>query len=168
MTRIEGQITREEALAVLDQVPDPEVPVLSVVELGIIRDVAVSEAGVTVTITPTYSGCPAMRVIEEDIVSALEACTDSPVNVRTVYSPAWTTDWMSDAAKEKLRTYGIAPPGKAPGPELVTLTVRSEAVACPYCGSERTELRSEFGSTACKSILYCQSCQQPFEQFKAI
>lgn len=168
MTRRGDVLTREEALAVLERVPDPEVPVLSVVELGIIREVEVTTAGVTVTVTPTYSGCPAMRVIEEEIVSALEARTDAPVQVRTVYSPAWTTDWMSDAAKEKLRAYGIAPPGKAPGVELVTLTMRSEAVACPYCGSERTELKSEFGSTACKSILFCHSCEQPFEQFKAI
>lgn len=167
MGTVDG-LTREEALAVLEQVPDPEVPVLSVVELGIIRDVEVTDAGVIVTVTPTYSGCPAMRVIEEDIVSALEARTDAPVSVRTVHSPAWTTDWMSDAAKEKLRAYGIAPPGKAPGVEFVTLTMRSETVECPYCGSERTELRSEFGSTACKSILFCQACQQPFEQFKAI
>lgn len=161
-------LSREEAFAVLQQVPDPEVPVLSVVELGVVRDVEIGDDGVTVTVTPTYSGCPALRVIEEDIVSALEARTDAPVRVRTVYAPAWTTDWMSDEAKEKLRAYGIAPPGSAPGTELVTLTLRSETVACPYCGSHRTELRSEFGSTACKSILYCNGCRQPFEQFKAI
>jgi ring-1,2-phenylacetyl-CoA epoxidase subunit PaaD len=161
-------LTREEAFAILEQVPDPEVPVLSVVELGVVRDVELASDGVTVIVTPTYSGCPAMRVIEEDIVSALEAHTDMPVRVKTVYAPAWTTDWMSPAAREKLRAYGIAPPGKAPGQELVTLSRRSETVACPYCASRDTELRSEFGSTACKSILFCRGCQQPFEQFKAI
>ncbi len=161
-------LTREGALEILARVPDPEVPVLSVVELGIVRDVEVDAARVEVTVTPTYSGCPAMRVIEEDIVAALEAHTDLPVQVRTVYSPAWTTDWMSDEAREKLRRYGIAPPGRAPAGGLVTLTRRAESVTCPYCGSRNTELRSEFGSTACKSILYCHGCLQPFEQFKAI
>jgi ring-1,2-phenylacetyl-CoA epoxidase subunit PaaD len=160
--------TRAEAFAILEQVPDPEVPVLSVVELGVVRDIQITDADVTVSVTPTYSGCPALRVIEEDIVTALEARTDLPVHVRTVYSPAWTTDWMSDQAREKLRAYGIAPPGPAPGPELVTITPRAQVVRCPYCDSRNTELKSEFGSTACKSILYCKDCRQPFEQFKAI
>lgn len=160
--------TRDELFAILDEVKDPEVPVLSVVELGVVRDAVPDDKGVTVTITPTYSGCPAMRMIEEGIVAALERRGLGPVTVKTVYAPAWTTDWMSDDAKEKLRAYGIAPPGRAEHDVLVTIGRRRDTVKCPYCGSANTELRSEFGSTACKSILFCNDCHQPFEQFKAI
>jgi len=162
--------SREALLAVLDEVMDPEVPVVSVVELGVVRDVAVEEDAVVVTITPTYSGCPAMREIEQEIERALLAHGAERVRIRTVYSPAWTTDWIGPAAREKLRAYGIAPPGRAPSAdeELVPLRRRREAVACPYCGSAQTELRSAFGSTSCKSIHFCNACRQPFEQFKAI
>lgn len=152
----------------LEDVKDPEVPVLSVVELGIVRDVKVAEHGVTVVITPTYSGCPAMHVIEEDIIAGLAARGVTPVRIETVFAPAWTSDWISAEAKAKLVAYGIAAPGPAADDgELVTLTRRA-TVACPYCGSTRTTLRSEFGSTACKSINFCNECRQPFEQFKAI
>ncbi len=164
-------LTRDDVFAVLDGVMDPEVPVLSVIELGVVRDVSVDEGGaVTVAVTPTYSGCPAMRVIEEDIVAALRAHGVPEARVRTVYAPAWTTDWMSDAAKAKLEAYGIAPPGRAAAADddLVPLRRRADAVRCPYCRSANTSLRSEFGSTACKSIRYCNSCEQPFEEFKAI
>jgi ring-1,2-phenylacetyl-CoA epoxidase subunit PaaD len=124
--------------------------------------------GVTVVITPTYSGCPAMHVIEHDIIEGLSACGISPVTIETVFVPAWTSDWISDEAKAKLVAYGIAAPGRAADDGgLVTLT-RRVPVACPYCQSTRTTLKSEFGSTACKSINYCNDCQQPFEQFKAI
>jgi ring-1,2-phenylacetyl-CoA epoxidase subunit PaaD len=109
---VSGAVTRDDVFAILDEVKDPEVPVLSVVELGIVRDVAVDGRGVTVTITPTYSGCPAMRVIEEDITAALEARGLSPIRLETVYAPAWTTEWMSAEAKQKLSAYGIAPPGR--------------------------------------------------------
>lgn len=162
--------TREEVFAILDEVMDPEVPVLSVVELGIVRDVRADGHAVTVTITPTYSGCPAMRVIEEEISAALTARGLSPVTLQTVYAPAWTTDWMSAEAKRKLEAYGIAAPGRAPRESLVTLTraTPQEQTRCPYCGSLDTTLRSEFGATACKSINYCNRCQQPFEAFKAI
>ena len=153
--------------AALRDVPDPEVPVISVVELGIVRDVAVDGDAVTVTITPTYSGCPAMREIERDIVAALEARGFARVAVRTTYTPAWTTAWIDDDAREKLRAYGIAPPGPPEGPDLIPLR-RRRVVPCPYCGSERTTLRSEFGSTACKAIHFCDACHQPFEEFKAI
>ena len=165
-------LTRDDVLAVLDEVKDPEVPVLSVIELGLVRDVSVDEAGaVTVSVTPTYSGCPAMQVIEEDIVAALRARGVEDARVRTTFVPAWTTDWLSDEAKRKLTAYGIAPPGPAPAGDedaLVPLRRRPEVVRCPYCSSAETELRSEFGSTACKSIRYCNACRQPFEQFKAI
>jgi ring-1,2-phenylacetyl-CoA epoxidase subunit PaaD len=167
--RASGQVvSTEEIWALLDQVMDPEVPVLSVVELGIVRDVRVDADVVTVVITPTYSGCPAMHVIEQDIVSGLAAHGIAPVRLETVFSPAWTTDWMSDEAKAKLVAYGIAAPGKTERDDgLVTLTRRG-AVACPYCRSTNTTLKSEFGSTACKSIHYCASCKQPFEGFKPI
>ncbi len=162
-------ITHERALAAIGTVPDPEVPAISVVELGVVRAVTVSDAGaVTVTITPTYSGCPAMFEIERDIRTALEDAGASRVEVRTVLSPAWTTDWMGPEAREKLRAYGIAPPGRAEQDGLITLTRARPPVACPFCGSHETELRSEFGSTACKAIHVCRGCQQPFDEFKAI
>jgi ring-1,2-phenylacetyl-CoA epoxidase subunit PaaD len=160
--------SRDELLAILDEVKDPEVPVVSVVELGIVRDVAASESGVEVTITPTYSGCPAMREIESDIRDALAAHGLGPVEIRVVYSPAWTTDWIGPAARGKLEAYGIAPPGAVQRNELVSLERRARHVRCPFCKSTDTERKSEFGSTACKSIWFCRSCHQPFEEFKAI
>ena len=163
--------TAAELWQVLGTVLDPEVPVLSVVELGIVRDVAVDDAGVTVTVTPTYSGCPAVQVIERDILQALAEHGVPDARIRTVFSPPWSSDWIPEAARAKLKAYGIAPPGPASdddeGP-LVQLRRRRETAACPYCDSARTELRSEFGSTACKSIAYCEDCRQPFEVFKAI
>ena len=159
---------REQALAVLGEVMDPEVPVLSVVELGIVRDVTVTDAGVEVAVTPTYSGCPAMHTIEHDIVAALESHGFANVTVRTSYTPAWTSDWIPAEAREKLRAYGIAPPGAADHDAPVGIGRRRPKVRCPYCGSLDTELRSEFGSTGCKAIHSCRSCRQPFEEFKAI
>lgn len=161
----------DELWKVLETVLDPEVPVLSVVELGIVRDVTADDAGVTVTVTPTYSGCPAMQVIERDILAALAAHGVAGARVRTVYAPAWTTDWMSEAARSKLKAYGIAPPPTADsvtGTELVPLRRRRASPRCPFCDSADTEPRSDFGSTACKSIAYCNGCRQPFELFKAI
>ncbi len=158
----------EELLRVLDEVKDPEVPVLSVVELGIIRDVSVQNDTVTVTVTPTYSGCPAMAVIERDIADALRAHGIDRVEIRTTYTPAWTTEWIPAAAREKLRAYGIAPPGPAMQDAPIAIGRRRHAVRCPYCGSLDTQMQSEFGSTACKSIHVCRSCTQPFEEFKAI
>jgi ring-1,2-phenylacetyl-CoA epoxidase subunit PaaD len=164
-------LTRDDIFAVLDGVKDPEVPALSVIELGVVRDVEMDDPhSVTVVVTPTYSGCPAMQVIEEDILTALREHGVTNAQVRTTYAPAWTTDWMTDDAKAKLEAYGIAPPGRAPSAddELVPIRRYPDVVRCPYCKSANTELRSEFGSTACKSIRFCNSCQQPFEQFKAI
>ena len=159
-------------MAVLGEVLDPEVPALSVVELGIVRDVELAPDAVTVVVTPTYSGCPAMKMIEDDILAALRGHGYPDARVRTTFSPPWTTDWMTDEAKEKLRAYGIAPPGRAApaAGELVPLLRRAPAapVACPFCGSPQTSLRSEFGSTACKAMHYCDACHQPFEEFKAI
>jgi ring-1,2-phenylacetyl-CoA epoxidase subunit PaaD len=149
---------------------DPEVPVLSVRELGIVRDVCVDAKGaVTVTVTPTYSGCPAMQVIESDILAAVRAEGIPDVRVETTYAPAWTTDWIAPEALAKLKAYGIAPPGPSHSSGgLVQLTRVWRAVPCPYCDSLETEVRSEFGSTACKSICWCRGCGQPFEEFKAI
>lgn len=164
-------LTRERCWAALAGVQDPEVPVLSVVDLGVVRDVRVDAAGgVDVDITPTYSGCPAMREIESGVVEALEQAGATAVRVHTIFLPAWTTDWINPAARERLRAYGIAPPEPA-APESSVLTPllrRAAAVPCPFCGSIRTEERSQFGTTACKSIHFCGECRQPFEHFKAI
>ncbi len=161
-------LTREGVYEVLATVMDPEVPVISVVELGIVRNVEVDGSRVTVTVTPTYSGCPAMREIETDIATALRSAGAGAVEVHTVYAPAWTTDWIGPEAREKLRAYGIAPPGRAEQGGLITLTRRHVPVTCPFCGSGDTRLQSEFGSTACKAIHVCNACRQPFDEFKAI
>lgn len=160
-------LTRAVVYDILNHVMDPEVPAISVVELGIVRDAVVSGDTVRVTVTPTYSGCPAMREIEDDIRSALVANGVHDVIVDTVFAPAWTTDWIGPEAREKLRVYGIAPPGKAEPQGLVTLSRSRVPVACPFCGSHVTQLQSEFGSTACKAIHVCRSCLQPFDEFKA-
>ena len=162
--------SRDELFAILDEVKDPEVPVLTIAELGILRDVAVEGDEVIVTVTPTYSGCPAMGAIEQEIVRTLHRHGVDHARVRTTFQPAWTTDWMTAEARRKLEAYGIAPPGRAStsDDELVPLRRRAEVVKCPFCGSANTVLESQFGSTACKSIRVCRSCQQPFEQFKAI
>jgi ring-1,2-phenylacetyl-CoA epoxidase subunit PaaD len=159
--------TREQVLEILEQVKDPEVPVVSVIELGIVRDVVITGEQVTITITPTYSGCPAMREIEQDIRAALREHGIADVAIATVHSPAWTTDWIGAEAREKLRANGIAPPGRVEQGGLVTLMHRRAAVVCPHCGSANTELRSEFGSTACKAIHVCNACREPFDEFKA-
>lgn len=160
-------ISRDDVWTILDDVRDPEVPALSVVELGIVRAVVMEGDEVVVDITPTYSGCPAMHEIERSVVGAL-AARGLSARVRTTFSPAWTTDWMSDEAREKLRAYGIAPPGRAGDSALVPLLRRAAPVACPFCGSRDTDTRSDFGSTACKSLQFCNACHQPFEHFKAI
>jgi ring-1,2-phenylacetyl-CoA epoxidase subunit PaaD len=161
-------ITPERVRAMLEDVKDPEIPVVSVVELGIVRDVSVAGSKVTITITPTYSGCPAMREIEQDIRGALRNAGINGVVIETVHAPAWTTDWIGEEAKAKLRHYGIAPPGRAEQGGLVTLARRRAEVACPRCGSSNTRLVSEFGSTACKAIHVCDACHEPFDEFKPI
>jgi ring-1,2-phenylacetyl-CoA epoxidase subunit PaaD len=157
---------------ILRAVKDPEIPMIDVVELGIVRDVAVDGGTVRVDITPTYSGCPAIQVIERDIVSVLRANGYDDVRVNTIFSPAWTTDWLSEATRQKFRDYGIAPPtggSRVEGgiAELVSLRRARPTIECPFCGSANTIEKSEFGSTACKSIHYCNSCHQPFDHFKA-
>ena len=154
------------AREVAAQVPDPEIPVLSIEDLGILRDVEERPDGhVHVTITPTYSGCPAMDAIRSDVVSALAEEGYDDVTVDLVLSPAWTTDWMSEDGRRKLVEYGIAPPGprETGGPVPLTLTLR-----CPLCGSPDTRELSRFGSTACKSLWVCNACREPFDHFKTI
>ncbi|MDB4906831.1 MAG: phenylacetate-CoA oxygenase, PaaJ subunit [Gemmatimonadetes bacterium] len=167
-TAARAEPTRDDVWGWLAEVMDPEVPVLSVIELGIVREVEIAHGAVTVTVTPTYSGCPAVQVINAEIEAAIRAHGVEEVHVRTVYAPAWTTEWIAPEARAKLKAYGIAPPGHLLTEELVPLRRASAAVQCPYCDSMNTKLRSEFGSTACKSILFCEECRQPFEQFKAI
>ena len=160
--------TRTRAWDIAAQVLDPELPVVTIEDLGILRDVTEDDQGrVHVQITPTYSGCPAMETIRTDLVEVLSQAGFRQVCVEFVLAPAWTTDWMSDEAKAKLEAYGIAAPDRLESDDLVPLR-RRVAVRCPYCQSVNTIMRSEFGSTACKAILFCNSCHQPFEQFKAI
>ena len=155
---------------VVADVLDPEVPVLSIVDLGIVRDVREEGDTVVVDVTPTYSGCPAMHVIQQDIESALRHAGAAQVRINTVFQPAWTTDWISEDARERLRVYGIAPPsGRAPASgELISLQRRTPVVACPNCGSANTTERSAFGSTACKALYRCTACREPFDYFKCI
>ena len=155
--------TAAELRAVLASVHDPEIPVITIEDLGILRDVQLEGDRVVVTITPTYSGCPAMQEIEADVRAALAGYD---VEVRTVLSPAWTTDWMTEDGRRKLRDYGIAPPERRPtGPVLVQLG--SPRLTCPQCASADTEELTRFGSTSCKSMWRCRSCREPFDHFRA-
>ena len=155
--------------AALDQLCDPEIPVVSLREMGILRDVYMSDKGVEVVITPTYSGCPAMEQIHDDILQSLQQLGVQG-QVKTQLAPAWTTDWMSDSAKEKLRAYGIAPPNcqSTSTSQVMRFTRRlqDDVVACPLCGSTNTTITSAFGSTACKALCKCLNCQEPFDYFK--
>ena len=156
--------TADLAWGIAAAVPDPEVPVLTIEDLGVLRDVAVDGARVAVTITPTYSGCPAVDAIRDDIVLALTAAGFAEVDVRLTLAPAWTTDWMSDAGKDKLRAYGIAPPtGRASVSGPIRLQL---AVKCPRCGSLDTKELARFGSTSCKALYECRACLEPFDHFK--
>ena len=148
----------EQVWSWLAEIPDPEVPAVSIVDLGIVRDVQFSGDQCVVTVTPTYSGCPATEVIAQNIRQALADHGIEQVQLQTRLSPPWTTDWMNAAAKEKLSGYGIAPPN--------TLISISPRIACPLCGSTRTALLSQFGSTPCKALYRCQDCLEPFDYFK--
>ena len=157
---------QERAWAVAAAVPDPEVPVLTIEDLGVLRSVDVADDdSVHVTITPTYSGCPAMDTIRADVLTALDGARFTDVTVELVLSPAWTTDWMSEAGKEKLRDYGIAPPQPREPGGAVPLQL---SLRCPQCGSPDTHELSRFGSTACKSLWVCDACREPFDHFKTI
>jgi ring-1,2-phenylacetyl-CoA epoxidase subunit PaaD len=163
---------RPAARAVVAQVTDPELPMLTLGDLGIVRSVLVDSDTVTVTITPTYSGCPAIEAMRDDLRAALTEAGYGRVEVRTVLSPPWSTDWISDDGRRKLAEAGIAPPGRAgpraPGPIPLTLGPPPTAVRCPRCGSPVTEEFSRFGPTACTALRRCPSCAEPFEHMKEI
>ncbi|MGM7670503.1 1,2-phenylacetyl-CoA epoxidase subunit PaaD [Microbacterium sp. A93] len=163
---------RADAWRIAATVTDPEIPVLTIEDLGVLREVVVDGERVIVTLTPTYSGCPALDAMRDDVVLALTAAGFDNVEVRTTLSPAWTTDWMTDAGKQKLRDYGIAPPHAraalgqgliGQGPIRLRLGVK-----CPCCGSLDTHEASRFGSTSCKSLFECRACLEPFDHFKAL
>jgi ring-1,2-phenylacetyl-CoA epoxidase subunit PaaD len=157
--------SREQVLQWLSEVPDPEIPVLTITDLGIVRDIAVNH-DVTVALTPTYTGCPATEVIEQSVIDALHRHGVERVSINRVLSPPWTTDWISAEGREKLREYGIAPPASGTGKRA--LLHGEKHVRCPRCSSADTELVSEFGSTACKAAYKCSVCLEPFEYFKCI
>lgn len=152
---------------ILEEVVDPEIPVLTIADLGILRNVAFNNDVWEITITPTYSGCPAMKMIEEEIYAACKKNNIDNVKVISVLSPAWTTDWLSDEGRRKLEEYGIAPPLHASADKKILLGVNKH-VRCPRCKSEDTEMKSQFGSTACKSLYVCKTCKEPFDYFKCL
>lgn len=162
----------QEATRVAETVTDPEMPMLTLRDLGVLRDVELAEDGhLVVTITPTYSGCPAMATMRDDLTFRLrEAGFDNTV-VKTVLEPAWSTDWITDAGRRKLAEHGMSPPGPAmhrEGPVPLTLVLPRRRVQCPQCGSAHTELISEFGATACKALYRCVDCREPFDHVKEI
>jgi ring-1,2-phenylacetyl-CoA epoxidase subunit PaaD len=162
----------QDAWRVLDEVLDPEVPAISVTDLGIVREVIAHEDGLEVVVTPTYSGCPATEVIAQSIADAVDAAGLGPARVTQRRAPAWTTDWITAEGREKLRAYGIAPPGscasEAATANVSPIRLMARGVACPRCGSPQTERLAAFGSTACKALYRCIACREPFEHFKAI
>lgn len=168
-----GQGRIEQAWQALAEVLDPEVPALSVCDLGIVRDIKLAGDGLQVVLTPTYSGCPATELIERQVLQALDDAGLGPAQVLLQRAPAWTTDWISPAGRRKLQDYGIAPPGPvvsalAQPMQFVAYRLKPAALACTRCGSDRTERLSAFGSTACKSLHRCLDCLEPFEHFKPL
>jgi len=158
-------ISREQVLNWLSEVPDPEIPVLTIADLGIVRGVSIDDE-VTVELTPTYSGCPATEVIEQSVIDVLHEHGVEDVVIRRVLSPPWTTDWISATGRDKLKEYGIAPPLQ--GASKRELLQGDRSIACPRCASLNTAVVSEFGSTACKASYKCRDCLEPFEYFKCI
>jgi ring-1,2-phenylacetyl-CoA epoxidase subunit PaaD len=159
-------VSREQILGWLGEIADPEIPVLSLTDLGIVRDVELGSA-VTVSLAPTYSGCPATEVIEQSVVDTLRDRGIEDVEIRRVLSPAWTTDWITAEGRAKLREYGIAPPEEG-GASKRELLFGNRVIPCPRCDSQNTSVVSEFGSTACKASYKCDDCLEPFEYFKCI
>lgn len=164
--------TRPDARTVVAGVVDPEMPMLTLDDLGVVRSVDVDGDAVTVTITPTYSGCPAIEEMRHDLSAALTGAGYARVEVRTVLSPAWSTDWISDDGRRKLAEAGVAPPGRTRprvvGPIPLTLAAPSAAVPCPHCGAPTTDELSRFGPTACTALRRCPTCREPFEHMKEI
>jgi ring-1,2-phenylacetyl-CoA epoxidase subunit PaaD len=163
---------REKALAVARTVTDPEMPMLTLEDLGVLREVEVDEAGrVVVAITPTYTGCPAMAAMRDDLVRSLEQAGVPGARVRVSLTPAWSSDWITERGRRALADHGLSAPGRVParsGPVALSLMPTRREISCPRCGSARTELTSEFGPTACKALYRCTSCLEPFEQVKEI
>lgn len=166
MVMMDARPSLADVEAVLDHVTDPEIPVITVRELGVLRDVKVLDDAVEVTITPTYSGCPAMDVMRQDIERALHEAGIAKVVVKQVLSPAWTTDRISESGRRKLLAYGIAPPPHSA--DIRALNGAAPVVTCPQCGSTDTVLVSQFGSTACKALYKCNACSEPFDLFKCL
>ena len=162
-----NQMESSEIFQWLSEIPDPEIPVINIAELGVLRSVVRENGKVIVTITPTYSGCPAMKQMEDDIYSLLKQKGISEAEVKTSYNPPWTTDWITEEAKDKLFQYGIAPPEKS-SVNKAQLLGKKIAVVCPRCKSTETEMVSQFGSTACKALYRCLDCLEPFDYFKCI
>ncbi len=160
--------TVEDIYSLLSEIPDPEIPVISIVELGVIREVKMeNQKSVEVSITPTYSGCPAMKQMEDDVRKKLQEAGYEKISIKMVYSPAWTTDWLSDEAKRKLQEYGIAPPEQSTGDKSF-ITGQPKSVTCPRCKSKNSIMISQFGSTACKALYKCNECLETFDYFKCI
>jgi ring-1,2-phenylacetyl-CoA epoxidase subunit PaaD len=160
-------LTKEHILSALSEIPDPEIPVISIVELGVVRDITINGKSINVVLTPTYSGCPAMKQMEDDVRKKLREKGFETITITTTYNPPWTTDWLSEAAKLKLQNYGIAPPEESTTDKSF-LTNRPKSVTCPRCKSKNTVMVSQFGSTACKALYKCNDCLEAFDYFKCI
>ena len=160
-----GVINQAKIIERIKNIPDPEIPVISIADLGILRDIVFTGDKAEVIITPTYSGCPAMKVIEDEIKEVMREEGVADVKVKLAYSPVWTTDWLSEDAKERLRAYGISPPEKTSSDKNL-LAVHKKEIKCPRCGSVKTIMVSPFGSTACKALYKCENCLEPFDYFK--
>ena len=160
--------TKDKIWNLLAEIPDPEIPVLTIHDLGIVRKIDEIDNEIVVTITPTYSGCPAMNQFEADIVTTLNKYGYDKVSIVTTYDPPWTTDWLSEEAKKKLQDYGIAPPEQKTTDKNALLVDDRKSVTCPQCKSTNSKMISQFGSTACKSLYQCNNCMEPFDYFKCI
>jgi len=160
--------TTEDIWEILSQIPDPEIPVITISELGVLREVELLNDTFIISITPTYSGCPAMKVFEDDIRNKLKQEKISNFEIKTIYSPPWTTDWIDEKALIKLKEFGIAPPVKGSEDKGTLFSSRPKTVSCPQCNSKNTVLVSQFGSTACKAHYKCKDCLEPFDYFKCI
>lgn len=162
-------VTSQHIWEILQTVPDPEIPTVSVVELGIIQQVAVDKNGaVSVKMTPTFAGCPAIAMMQESIQDALNAAGIEVVNVEVVFHPPWTSDCITEAGRRKLEEFGVAPPPKLQGRGEGAVIMLMERIACPFCGSTQTRLDTPFGPTLCRAMYFCDSCRQPFEMFKPL
>ncbi len=165
---VEKNITEQEVWNFLSEIPDPEIPVITITELGVVREVELSNEKATITITPTYTGCPAMKMFEDEIIKRLNSEGIKNVEIKMVYTPAWTTAWISDKARVKLKKYGIAPPVRGTEDKGILFESGPKTVECPRCNSKNTSLKNQFGSTACKALYSCNDCLEPFEYFKCI